>query len=355
MSDDKAQGHEPAVQPRFRDPLAMPSLAGFVAATGAQRAAALIKPDGRFDYRTQDGESLGGYNLLRHCGTAWSIVDIAGQLGGLDQQVAAAARAMGWLVKRRIEPLNGGLCIASNGAAKLGGAGLGMLALTALARVGDRDQHLTTAEGLARFALSLQREDGDFHHKVATGTGDVLDFHSDYYTGEALFGLVQVYRATLDEQYLTPVIRAIQALDRLDYGVKEQSHWMSYAIVALHAVTEETWLVDYAGRIIRNILDRPVYRRRRRSAPTACRVEAFMTYGDMLHRTGGETTGPRWDEVMENAALDLVALIGLRLPDGGFIGGYDDPAVQIDYIQHSASAFVGFHRNAMRAASGLNG
>ena len=78
-----------------------------------------------------------------------------------------------------------------------------------------------------------------------------------------------------------------------------------------------------------------------------------MTYCDMLARTGGATTGPRWGEVMDNAALDLVALIALRLPDGGFIGGYDDPAVQIDYIQHSSSAFVGFHRNSMRAAAGL--
>lgn len=351
MSD---QDQTPATAPMSaRDPMATPSLARYVAAAGAQRAAQLVRRDGRFDYRTQDGASLGGYNLLRHCGTAWSIADIAAQLGGLETEIAAAGRAMDWIARTRLEPLNGGLCIASKGSAKLGGAGLGMLALTELARLGDRERRLDTAEALARFALSLQRDDGDFHHRVRTGSGEVMDFHSDYYTGEALFGLVRVYQATRDERYLDSVIRAITALNRLDYGVREQSHWMSYAIVALHEVTGEDWLVDYAGRIIRHTLDRPIYRRRRRSAPTACRVEAFMTYCDMLARTGGATTGPRWGEVMDNAALDLVALIALRLPDGGFIGGYDDPAVQIDYIQHSSSAFVGFHRNSMRAAAGL--
>jgi len=316
-----------------------------VAESGARAAAALVKPDGRFAYRTHDGAELSGYNLLRHCGTAWAIADIANALGGLDDARSDAARAMAYIADHRIRMLGGHACVSSGRATKLGGAGLAILALAALDGEGQGGRFRDLAGSLADFILACRRDDGDFHHKLEVKTGRVLNFRSEYYTGEALFGLLALHRLTGRRDLLDMAADSIARLQAQDYGVTQQSHWMVYAIASLHALTGERRLLDYAGAICAHIIDFPAYRERNRSTPIACRTEAFMAYADMLVRAGGPGKGPDAGALMAAADENIWLMLRHRQNDGAFIGGDDRPEVQIDYIQHASSAFLGYYRN----------
>lgn len=201
-----------------------------IAISGAKKAASLIKPNGRFVYLYKGGQVLKGYNLMRHFGTAWAIADIAASCGGLAAEADAANCAMAWLSRKYAVPALRGFAISNNSKAKLGGAGLAILALTSLAGLGLGVERLGLARQLGEFILSCRKADGDFHHKVDVFTGKPYDFRSDYYTGEALFGLVRLYEATGEKRFLQAVRETIPLLDVQNYRVPEQSHWMVFPI-----------------------------------------------------------------------------------------------------------------------------
>ena len=320
--------------------------ARMVAVSGAQCAAALVQPDGRFTYRTVNGEPVPGYNLLRHCGTVWSIADIAHHLGGMDEAVEAAKRAMKMIIDGRLVLVNSGLCVSGGKATKLGGAGLAILALVALDKFDIWGGYIPIADSLADFILSMRRRDGDFHHKLHLETRRIADFRSDYYTGEALFGLLRLYQATRKRKPLLDAARdSIAKLRARHYGVREQSHWMVYALSTLHEITGDAGLVDYAGEICAHVIEHPDYRVREKSTPIACRTEALMAYADMLRRDEGRTSGPTLDAVMGATVENISLMLRYRQIDGSFVAGRGDPTVQIDYIQHASSAFLGYFRN----------
>lgn len=317
-----------------------------VALTGARRAAALVNPDGRFTYRTFNGEPMPGYNLLRHCGTVWSIAEVAHHLGGMDEEVAAAKRAMKMIIDQRLVLFGSGLCVSGGKATKLGGAGLAILALVALDRFDVWGGYVPIAESLADFIISMRRRDGDFHHKLFLKSRRIADFRSDYYTGEALFGLLRLYQATRRRKLLLDVARdSITKLKARHYGVREQSHWMLYALATLHEVTGDPGLVDYAGEICADVIEQPSYREREKSTPIACRTEALTVYAEMLTRHRGRTSGPQLDDVMKATVENIALMLRYRQIDGSFVAGRNDPTVQIDYIQHASSAFMGYYRN----------
>lgn len=287
-----------------------------------------------------------GYNLLRHCGTAWSIADIAYHLGNMEEEVEASKRAIKMIIDKRLKFANGGLCISGGKTTKLGGAGLAILALVALDKFDVWGGYIPIADSLADFIVSMKRRDGDFHHKLFLKSGRIADFRSDYYTGEALFGLLRLYQATGKRKLLLEVASdSIVKLRARHYGVPEQSHWMVYALSSLHDITGEDDLVGYAGEICEHIIEHPDYRARMKSTPIACRTEALMAYADMLVRNGGRTSGPTIGDAMKATVENVSLMLPYRLIDGSFVAGENDPRVQIDYIQHASSAFLGYYRN----------
>jgi len=199
---------------------------------------------------------------------------------------------------------------------------------------------------LADFILEQRREDGDFHHKLKVKTGEVMEFRSEYYTGEALYGLLELYkRMPKRRELLTAVRESIAALMPRQYGVKEQSHWMSHALNALHEITGDPALVSYAGAISAHILADPHYRARHQCAPTSTRVEAVTAYADMLRRNGYQSDGPSYEAIQRHAGEDIAELLKYRRRDGSFKKSERENIVQIDYIQHAALAFLGYVRN----------
>jgi len=322
-----------------------------IAIEGAQCLARLVDRRGKFLYR-YDADKPGpstGYNILRHCGAIWAMTEVANRAGPLPEVLAAARRAADWLIAKHIRAYGatGTQCVVAGDNVKLGGNGLAILALLELATATAEKDHIALARQLAGYILLQQRPDGDFIHKRRFSSDKILPFRSDYYTGEALFGLLRLSAVTGDARWLEASEASERMLAPLDYGVPEQSHWMLYALEQLHALRPHPLYRAHARAIADGILQSPVYRTYRRSTPIACRSEALLAFMRLCAGIAGDVADrPAFDRVASasrEAVHDNLELqLAYRRSDGSFVHGLESSQVQIDYIQHNISSFLGY-------------
>ncbi|MGL4238634.1 hypothetical protein [Tabrizicola sp.] len=313
----------------------------------------IVRPSGQFVYAHEANDITAvhdGYNLLRHCGTLWFMARAANKLAGSPDPdlIEAMARAAGYIGKK-LEPApwakagRPSLALVGNGAVKLGGLGLGLLALgeaqrntSLLPLLANRLRLGTEATILQMRQYALDEIEGDdFRHKRDFTTGEVLAFRSDYYTGEAIFGLLATGPVSDD------LARVTTALMRRGYGWAEQSHWMAYAACEAveRGVVPETLGSAYLTGLMAAMLGNDRYRQRRQSTPVACRTEA-MTRVLILNRA---MPGLLDQSLLAQIRIHAAENLALQLDwyqDGQFWKGDDARKVQIDYIQHNATAFL---------------
>ena len=337
---------------------------------GAAYLSANLQPGGMFVYQrnARTGRPVTGqYNLLRHFGSLWAMLDVAGE----DPAVRAqAARGVSWAIKRFYGRTNRGGAFRKRNWLATGCSGLALLAMH---RLPERSPTVdATCAELVDFLLAIQIDNAadplylDFPHKIMLD-GPIVDgmwdartlaiapFRSNYYTGEILFGLItHLARAGADpdgrlRRAITGCLRTLRARD---YGVAERSHWMMYAI--RHHVLggelddgEVAAMLEWSGRIAASVLASTSRSRSLRSAPTACRVEAQVQFLELARsyaeRVADQTAlvelvEPVRQQVREDCAL-LLHLQDMRT--GGFIGSVVDPIMQIDCTQHAISALQG--------------
>ena len=328
-----------------------------VALLGAEQLASLTFASGRFKYRydAETGQRHKGYNVLRHCGAIWSMLDVNESKLTKTEVGEASARATVYLQNEfvRFFKRQDRLCILEDNSVKLGGIGLAILAMLAQNKNAP-DQILTiTIERLGQYILADQDDDGDFIHKRFFKSEKVSAFRSGYYTGEALLALLALYESTKDKVWLDAVIKCEDYLCPQNYGVAEQSHWMLYALekLCIHQPNDEYY--KHSCDIARHILDHPAYRESGRSTPLACRSEgllAFLRTTPTSKAVEDENLRERCLEVVkENLALQ----IEFRTADGAFIRGGGDRRhneVRIDYTQHNISSFLQYSRLADQQA-----
>lgn len=322
----------------------------------------LIRNDGKFIYAHRAGDIFDqkeGYNLLRHCGTVWFMCMAIGGLS-IDlpkQRLVVLRSVLEYIVNKMQQPtwLDMKLpCLAlvSTGNAKLGGVGLAMIMLSEFekimvtrglsAEVGGKPVFQIIKE-LERYSLA-QIDENDFVHKRNFETGSVDPFRSEYYTGEALFGLMkgQCKSAKLRQVFEGLMMRG--------YGVDVQSHWMAYAACdAAKQRLVHSWTVQYyIESLITAILQDTSYRDRSRSTPIACRSEALATFLTLANHTPSPAVlrysallFPKHLVTEARSALEKNLQLQLRwYADGQFWRGDDSRTVQIDYIQHNATSFL---------------
>jgi hypothetical protein len=314
--------------------------------------ARIVRDKGRFIYAHEAGNisvTSDGYNLLRHCGTLWFMARAVNtRPGGANPDLLSAiARATGYLGRKLAPPPwaasdRPSLGLVGNGAVKLGGLGLGLLALTEVAAIPalilpPNALPYPLPETIARMrTYALDEIDGDdFRHKRDFATGAFLPFRSDYYTGEAIFGLLMSGPTTPD------LSRVTTTLMRKGYGFAEQSHWMAYAAceAVARGVVPEALGSAYLTGLMEAILTDAHYRARRQSTPIACRTEALTRVLLLSRDLPGLLTPDLITRIRAHATENL----GLQLEwyaDGQFWKGDDARKVQIDYIQHNATAFL---------------
>ena len=241
------------------------------------------------------------------------------------------------------------LCLPSADTVKLGGVGLAALMIQEYAQLGAVSEEALAdlypqgpelhCARLENYIIS-QLSGGDFVHKRAFSTGIAQPLRSEYYTGEALFAVVQASRR--DPQ----VRKVMEGLLDAGYGLPEQSHWMAYAACAALTVDycDRSKLVKYLSRLVDRIISDPTYRDRHESTPIACRTEALIVFLQTCRLL--DPAYRHFSETLVTAARDIARtnldLQATYYGKGQFRKGRVSDKVQIDYIQHNGAAFLGW-------------
>ncbi len=328
-----------------------------------------VGPDGRFvySYRPKTDEVRDRYNILRHAGTIYSMMELY-QVSREPELLSAAERAIGYL-RRAIQPCTIGetqaACVVEDQEVKLGGNGLAIVALAKHAEATGTQPHTNLISDLGSWILATQDAAGDFTiHKQPFPQGPPDRFRSQYYPGEALLALLRgggtepswLEAAAKGARWLIEVRDRSVPTDRLNHD-----HWLLYALNDLHRRQPDPLYLDHATRITQAILERQnrkptyldwlgSYYRPPRSTPTATRTEG-LTAAYQLERDFGDPE--KAQEILEAIKLGVRFQLqtqfrpesAIYLPNpqrvlGGFRRSLENYEIRIDYVQHNISSLL---------------
>jgi hypothetical protein len=367
----------PAAERRRSDPA--PEVLLERARLGGDYLTRVVLPEGRFvySYSPETDSEEGGYNMVRHAGTVYAMLDLWRTTRG-PELLAAAERALDYLLEC-IVPFgredDGLRAVAFDGTLKLGSAALAALALAEHCRATGARTHLPAAQGLCRYLRASQRPSGEFLHQREYPSGKPRDFVSDYYSGEALFALTRVYSLDRDPGWLDAAESGARYLIETRDGARPEAeilhdHWLLYALNELHRERPLPLYAEHALRIARAILPQqnraplePAHLGSHydppRSTPTATRTEGLLAAHELALRAGRSEEARA---ILEAAALgarfqletQVVPERGLRVRNpgralGGFTRSLADLEIRIDYVQHNVSALIALHRALLAA------
>jgi hypothetical protein len=310
-----------------------------------------------------------------------------------DETQQALARAIEFLKRESISPVPGReemLAVWSRPGisgwnvpveSKLGGTGLGLVALMSFERIQPGTTSLDDLRRLGRFLVYMQKEDGSFYSKYSPRGGRDDSWTSLYYPGEAALGLMMLHEEDPSPVWIDAAAKTIGYLARSRAGREtvEADHWALLATARLlprydrcrQGVAREA-VVHHAVQICRSILhEKPpwpddeaehgCFTHDGRTCPTATRVEGLLAALTFLP----EDEHRELREQITVAVTDAVAfLLRTQLQEGPYAGAIPrrlppSPAilaelspserervgeVRIDYVQHVLSGLIQYRR-----------
>jgi hypothetical protein len=326
-----------------------------------------------YDYQA-DTDTLGkGYNILRHAGTAYSMMQ-AYRIDPDPATLEAVKRAVGYYRRKMKEDDNhpGEWFVLDGRRAKLGGVGLGLCMFVELEKAAPGSVDMERVLGMARHIERMQLPSGEFLSFYDWHGKGVTRRKSIYYSGEAILGLVRVYELTGDEHWLDVAEKGADFLVNERWkslGVRfyvPPDAWLTQALEELDRFRPDDARARYAlslGEVIaRNKIMDPEGApadfvgadvARLHALPNAATAGAF---GEALsaaarleaRRFPSETRYRDW--AMKNAEFQLrnqfVEANSWYLPNperahGGFRLRQDNAEIRNDYVQHNLSGLFG--------------
>ena len=194
--------------------------------------------DGRltYDYKASWDRDVGGYNILRHAGTGYSMFQ-AYRLSGDEELYQAASRAADFFQRQmREDDDHPGeyFVVWKRRRAKLGGIGLGLCMLVEQAKARPGSVSPRRLEGMARHIERMQNPDGSFESFFNYDDRRPSIRKSIYYSGEAILGLVRLHQLTGDPHWLKIAVKGA------DYLVNKR--WVSLGLRIY--IPPDAWLLQ---------------------------------------------------------------------------------------------------------------
>ncbi|MEM7261731.1 MAG: hypothetical protein AAF488_07040, partial [Planctomycetota bacterium] len=174
-------------------------------------------PNGKFvySYLPKTDTVADSYNLVRHAGTIYSMLELY-EVTRDAELLEAAKRAIDYLelFLRPFGPDGSRMQILlSSGKIKLGGVALVIVALAKFTEVTGDNRHVPAMGDLARYLRNSQKESGEFISQRFFPSGRArTDFVSQYYPGEAILALVRLYAIDRQELWIDTAERAARFL-----------------------------------------------------------------------------------------------------------------------------------------------
>lgn len=336
--------------------------------------------NGRFEYVRHPDPFVRirpSYNMLRHAGTMYALADYY-RWSGDAAAIAAIERAAGFMRSRCIKPVDGAegaLAVWSGPGidgdsgvprAKLGGAGLGLVALTSLEALKPGSVPKEDMAGIGRFILFLQREDGYFVKGFTPSAGGKdEDWQSLFYPGEAALGLCMLADLDGDKRWRTAALKGIKflALERKGEADPPADHWALIATAKLLAgggdgvgTEDRALLLSHARQICLGMLKNkdvtdadPViagaWDLDGRTTPAATRIEGLLAILDLVSEGDGQLREAILGAVDAGVAFLVRSQVRGGLLSGGIPkspkpGDAMAAEIRIDYVQHALSAML---------------
>lgn len=336
---------------------------------------AAVKKDGQFiyEYLPKKDETSNRYNVLRHAGTVYSMLELF-ELTKDEKLMKAIKLALSNLLNRaksvNIKGQNY-LCIIEKDFAKLGANALTILALSKYMSITNDTSHLAVAKKLARWMKHAQEDTGAFLiQKFRFSKKINTNFVSDYYPGEAIFSLVRLYQVDPNESWLDIASNAAKFIINIrDKNKKisqlEHDHWLLYGLNELYKIRPDPIYIEHTQKICQAILrsqytkDEPIdykgsYYNPPRSTPAATRSEGLCAAYRLLNSIGYEK---ECKDILEAIKLNIrfqlqtqfqpertLYLINPQRALGGFSKSLTDYSIRIDYVQHNLSSLIGLYK-----------
>jgi hypothetical protein len=338
------------------------------ARAGGEFLVRIMRDDGSFRYAVDPwlaSESRSAYNVVRHCGTAAALFEVAAATGE-DRFLHAALRAMtyldGWYRPSGTEGLT--YVLDKDGKAKLGAFGLALLALSRKLEAAPEPADRERALQIGRQIVAMQQPDGAFDSYLRINGNEPTGSVSLYYPGEAMLGLARVAALGIDEGFLAAAHRGADYLIASRQGRTKlpPDAWLIQALDVLHRTDPKPSYVEHAMAISKSMLaDQygpdapPIYAggfggEPIRSTRTTARIEGIVAACRLGFRVGD----PRASEYLAAIQRTVPHLLPMQYDaDNGFFlddpaavagamrGGLDDAEIRIDYVQHHISAMLG--------------
>lgn len=272
--------------------------------------------------------------------------------------------------------------------AKLGGTGLGLVALLEAERVEPGLTPPFVLRGLGAFLRAMQRPDGGFHSIYTPAAGGPReDWVSLYYPGEAALGLLRLHAFDGDPDWLRLAEAALLHLAAIRKGKDdvEADHWTLLATAEWLRgpgrsadPDRRAAILAHALQIVRSMLrrvptlpdDSPLLGSVTgdgRTCPTATQMEGLQAARACAEdwppslRTRFETSVQRGvDFLLRCQVLDglhaggMTRGFGPDFPRGFCFTRPEDPRaaeIRVDYVQHALSAVVQYRRDLDRPAA----
>ncbi len=326
-----------------------------------------------YGYEVEDDKEGTGYNLLRHAGTGYSMLQ-AYRLHPDPDLLAAAERSVDYFREKMKEDKDhpGEWFVLDGKSAKLGGVGLGLCMMVEMDKASPGYVDMDIVVGMAKHIERMQLPSGEFLSFYDWRGKGVTNRKSIYYSGEALLGLLRVYELTGDEHWLDVAEKGadflvekrwvsmglrlyvpldawlIQALEELDrYRPSEKRAWYAFELseaIARRKMMDPTLTPpDMVGAGVAGITSLPHAATAGafgEALSAAARLEARHRPGETRHR----------DFAMKNAAFQVrnqfTEANSWHVPNpekalGAFRERPDDSQTRNDHVQHNLSGLFG--------------
>jgi hypothetical protein len=326
------------------------------------------KADGSFNYYYDPAQDLIQsltYNIVRHAGTIISLFDLYESTRN-PRYLQCARRAIDFL-KSRFRAARYGKAeyvLDFDGKAKLGAIGLSLAALVYQIRLDNKFADPKRAIRLANMILGMQRKNGSFEMRYRLQDADEQRIESVYYPGEALLGLIRLFKLNGDRKLFDAAGRGIafliqsqqkmprlpadawlmQAIDDF-YRQSPRKSFAEHAIALAERIIEdqydETEEAEYAG----GFGPGPP-----RATPAASRAEGLVS----AYRLACLIGDPRASKIAKSLkacarfqlAQQFTPENARSLPNparatGGFRESLTGSAIRIDFVQHNISSLLG--------------
>jgi hypothetical protein len=350
------------------------------------------RENGKFEYRINMDPAVkveDEYNILRHAGAIYAMCLYQERYPDKKMR-SAIERAGNYLKNESIYPIMGHQDVLaiwskpevnrSNNPlqAKLGGTGLGLLALLCIENVHPGFTPLSDLQALGQFLVYMQKQDGSFYSMYIPSMGGRRDeWQSLYYPGEAALGLLMLYQKDPSDVWFESAVKALAYLARHPRAGSNlpPDHWALLATSKLLSLAARDklpvprkLLIGRAIQICNTILESQAKSRRNpvydgsfskvgRTMPTATRLEGLLATLAFLPPENDEER--KRIEIAVPHAIDF--LLRAQVKEGRFAGAFPGvirkinpripnaekfnrkaTEVMIDYVQHALSAMLGY-------------